>query len=113
MSSANQRSTRFLHELDVGVKWNTTRGRSHLLMAVFCGSRNVEHHVHVETFGYSLVDGDEELLELLRPVLGPQLVDDLPGGEVQGGEQVQRRNWSGPGELPTRDGYDRYRNGGR
>ena len=48
----------------------------------------VEHEVHVEVLGDSLVDGVEELLELDRAVAGVQLADHLSGREIQRGVQV-------------------------
>lgn len=48
----------------------------------------VAHQVNVESRRHGLVDGDQELLELNRPVTAVQLADDGAVGDVEGGEQA-------------------------
>ena len=87
VSSPNQRSTRFIHELEVGVKCNSKRGwaSSHCLIAgVLCVLAVVEHQMHGQIGRDLAVDGLQELLELDRAVAGMQRTDDLARREVQG-----------------------------
>ena len=92
VSSANQRSTRFSHELQVGVKCRTNRGWAasqrwiagvlwvEALSRIRCTSRSA---------GTARSRVVQELLELDRAVAGVQRADHLAGGEVQRGVQAR------------------------
>ena len=89
--SANQRSTRLSHELDVGVKWKVKRRwrRSHWLMAGVLWVEELSNTTWMSSSaGHGTVDGLQELAELGGSMLGAQAVDHLAGGEVQRGEEV-------------------------
>ena len=77
VSSRNQRSTRFSHDDEVGVKCRWNRGwrpaRSHV--GVFVGGVVVQDQMHRKPFGHLPVDGAEELQEFLVPVPGQALPD--------------------------------------
>ena len=92
VSSENQRSTRFSHELEVGVKCSTKRGwasSQFLDRWRLVGDAVVEDHVHVELGGDFAVEGLEELLELDRAVAGVQRADHLAGRDVQRGVEAR------------------------
>jgi len=48
----------------------------------------VAHQVHTEVGGHGLVDADQELPELHRPVAVVQFADDGAVGDVEGREQA-------------------------
>jgi hypothetical protein len=52
------------------------------------GSQVVADQVHVQLGRHSLIDRDEELAELDRPVLAVQFGDDAAVGDVERGEQA-------------------------
>ena len=92
VSSANQRSTRLIQLLEVGVKCRTNRGcwasqRSDLRGLVAGGV--VEHEVHVEVLGDVRVDRLEELEELDRAVALVQ----LSRSPRRSGCSARRRGW--------------------
>ena len=82
VSSANQRSTRFSQELEVGVKCNDEPGVGGQPLADLrrlVRGAVVEDHVDVEIVGDLAVERLQELLELDRAVAAVQRADDLAG----------------------------------
>src|SRR3954453_13650231 len=81
VSSANQRSTRFSHELDVGVKCRTKRGwaASQRWMAGVLCVEELSSDVDRELVWHLALDGLQELLELERAVASVQSTDHLAG----------------------------------
>src|SRR3954468_12390627 len=88
LSSANQRSTRFSQELDVGVKCRTNRGCavSHVWIAGVLWVLLLSSTTWTSSSARDrAVECVQELLELDRPVAAVQAADHLAGGEVQRG----------------------------
>ncbi len=56
-------------------------------LGVLVGAVVVDDQVDIEVLGDGLLDLAEESQELLVPVAGPALGQNLTGGNVQGGEQ--------------------------
>src|SRR5215212_7563866 len=86
VSSPNQRSTRFSHELEVGVKCTTKRGcalSQRLIARRLVCAAVIENEMDLESGGDLAVDRGQELLELDRAVAGVQPADHLAGGEVK------------------------------
>ena len=75
------------------MKWKWTRGclSSHALTAgCLWGGVVVENHVDVEFGSHAALDLAEEPQKLLMPVARQALVDDLPGGYVEGSKECRR-----------------------
>ena len=75
------------------MKWKWTRGclSSHALTAgCFVGGVVVENHVDVEFGSHAALDLAEEPQKLLMPVARQALVNDLPGGYVEGSKECRR-----------------------
>ena len=91
VSSPNQRSTWLIQEEPVGVKCRWKRGwraSQSLIAGVLWVAEVVADQVHVQLGGHGLVDGDQELPELDRPVLAVQLGDHGAVGDVERREQA-------------------------
>src|SRR3981189_1195662 len=68
----NQRSTRFSHDEDVGMKWRGKRGclaSQSLTSCFFMGRVVIGNAVDVETFASATVDGFEKLEKFLMAML--------------------------------------------
>ena len=75
------------------MKWKWTRGclSSHALTAgCLWEGVVVENHVDVEFGSHAALDLAEEPQKLLMPVARQALVDDLPGGYVEGSKEYRR-----------------------
>ena len=74
------------------MKWKWTRGclSSHALGRMLVGGVVVENHVDVEFGSHAALDLAEEPQKLLMPVARQALVDDLPGGYVEGSKECRR-----------------------
>src|ERR1035441_4417702 len=79
----------------------------------FVGGVVVADQVQVQAGGSPRVDGLEELQELLLPVPAVVRGDDLPGGDVQGGEQAGRAIADIVVAAPRRGGGQDRQAGGR
>ena len=92
VSSENHRSTRFSHELLVGVKcsWSGLGEQPAFDRRRLVGGGVVEDEVNVEVFGDLCVDGLQELPELDRAMAGVQPADHLSAGEIQRGVEARR-----------------------
>ena len=90
VSSANQRSTMFIHELSVGVKCKVKRGTYQPAVDLWglVGRDVVDDQVHIEVFGHAAVDEVQELLELDGSVALGHVHDDLPRSHVERGVEV-------------------------
>src|SRR4051794_19167521 len=85
VSSANHRSTRFIHDDDVGVKWNWKRGwrtSQRWIAGVLWVEELSNTTWTVSPAGTLLIDQLQELLELDGSVAGGELVDHGPAGQV-------------------------------
>jgi len=91
VSSKNQRSTRFSHELEVG---GEVQDEARVREQPFLDRRGlvrgavVEHEVDVEMRGDLAIEGLEELFELDCAVAGVQPADDLAGAQIQRGVEA-------------------------
>src|SRR3954454_10806688 len=86
VSSADQRSTRFSHELVVGVKCRTNRGwaaRHFWIAGVLCVELLSSTTCTSSSAGTSWPRAMQEFLELDRAMAAVQRPDDLAGGDVQ------------------------------
>src|SRR2546427_7574004 len=91
--SRNQRSTRFNHELDVGVKCKCMRrvtSEPPLHRGMLVRRVVVDDQVEVELRGRLTVDAPQELEKLLMPMAGQTLADDLDLEDIEGREQRVR-----------------------
>ena len=91
VSRPNQRSTWFIQDEPVGVKWTWKRGcraSQVLICGGVVGGVVVADQVHVQAGGHRLVDRGQELPELDGPVAAVQLADDGAVGDVEGREQA-------------------------
>src|SRR5262249_34252166 len=91
VSRPNQRSTWFIQEEPVGVKWTQKRGCLATQVRIsggVVGGVVVADQGHVQAGGHGLVDGGPELLEVDRPVAAVQFADDGAVGDVERGEQA-------------------------
>ena len=87
----NNRSTWLTQDDPVGVKWTWNRGcavSQVLISGGLVGGVVVADEVDVQLVGDGLVDGDQELAELDRPVTAVQFGDDCAVGDVERGEQA-------------------------
>ena len=107
----NQRSTRFSHDEDVGMKWRWKRGCRASQSLTSCFLWVVGNAVDVERFGSAAVDGFEKLEKLLMAMVRHAAPDDLAFQYVERGEQGRRavafivmRHGSGPSLLHRQAG---------
>ena len=89
VSSANQRSTRFSHDPEVGVESGTFR-QPVLNQLGLVRSVVVHDEVYVERDGHVLLDRIEEVAELFGTMALLVLADSLAGLGVQRGKQTCR-----------------------
>ena len=80
VSSRNQRSTRFSHDDEVGVKCrsNLVTAQPALHVGMVVGGVVVQDQVYRKVFGHFAIDRAEELQELLVPVPGQTLPITVP-----------------------------------